>query len=49
MDAADARKKIEGCKSSFCGKKPSTDDELAAMMASSCSKNRGFAKFWCVS
>jgi hypothetical protein len=42
MDAADARKKIEDA-NRFCGKKPSTDDELAAMMASSCSKNR-FAK-----
>jgi hypothetical protein len=40
MDAADARKKIEDA--NRC-EKAVADDELAAMMASSCSKNRSFS------
>jgi hypothetical protein len=41
MDAADARKKIEDANPASAAKAVATDDELAAMMASSCSKNRG--------
>jgi hypothetical protein len=48
MDAADARKKIEDANPASAAKAVATDDELAAMMASSCSKNRELWLRFCV-